>query len=101
LGVFIKRGREVRLEDLEMLASELEGVTQLSRQKLVEEMAILEVHKFATIDADEQPPRVIAYSPLESGWPFWRDLRTFCNKTGHDIDRVISEIRFDVLDEPE
>ncbi len=102
LAVIVKRGRDNGWEQIELPAAELEGATRLPRRTVNEQMAILSRYKLARLSEDEEVGVMMAVAPIpmESGWPFWLDLRAVCEAIGEPVDDVIADIRFDVLDGP-
>ena len=53
--------------------------------------------RFAALEGtNAQMPNVITHTL--NGWPFWRDLRAFCTKTGLIPAEFIVDLRFDLLD---
>jgi hypothetical protein len=96
LLVVVERGSELG-GDLSCPLHEVEQVTSIDREALREHVATLERYGLVSVEiASEDMPSVLTQT-LE-GWPFWRDLRAYCAKTGLTAREFLVELRFDLLD---
>jgi hypothetical protein len=87
-------------DNYEMPAAELEKVTGLARREVLEHLEILRRYGFAYLDEewDRKIAYVVAPTPMQSGWPFWHDLRKVCTTAHRPVDLVVRDIEFDILD---
>jgi hypothetical protein len=96
LLVVLERGSE-RGGDLSCPLHEIEQVTRTDRQTILEHVATLERYAIGSIDSvKDEMPNVVTQTL--DGWPFWRDLRAFCHKTGRAPREFVLDLRFDLLD---
>jgi len=96
LLVIVERGQE-HPGDLSCPLHEIEQVTRTDRVMLEQHIATLERYGIAALEGtNAQMPNVITHTL--NGWPFWRDLRAFCTKTGLIPAEFIVDLRFDLLD---
>ena len=47
---------------------------------------------------DDWDGRQWVYTHTLDGWPFGRDLRDYCQRTGLELSAFIIDLRFDLLD---
>ncbi len=73
--------------------------TGLSPEEFVSLVRLLEERSLVVVDDDHEGNSIIKLTELRSGWPFLDDLRTFCERSPIAPDRLLEELRFDLLDE--
>ncbi|MBC8492798.1 MAG: hypothetical protein H8D43_03350 [Chloroflexi bacterium] len=87
----------IGIEDIPIL--EVESVCRFNREYLSGQYEILERYDFISeIDLDEYRRPHTTLLDLRIGWPIWKDLRTFCDKTGISLHEIVVDLRFDLLD---
>ncbi|WP_458682634.1 hypothetical protein [Prescottella equi] len=79
--------------------SDLRDVTGLDQGVLRERLHQLERAGVAAVEYDEDgvPPYVDTRTVTED-FPLWWDIRKFCSDRGRDLEDVIVNLRFDLLD---
>lgn len=103
LGVLLSRGAVAYDNEVEVLAFELHQCLGIDRGTFIGHVRTLEAHHFAHFAKNNDDVEVVRtsqngfQSPLI--WPMWIDLREFCAATGDDVQDVITNLRFDALDE--
>lgn len=48
---------------------------------------------------DEYEAAQLSFCDFSSGWPFWHDLKSFCDSEELDISLLIESLDFSLLDE--
>jgi len=96
LLVIVERGSELD-GDLSCPLHEVEQVTSLDRYALREHVATLERYGLVSVDVASDDMPSVSTQTLE-GWPFWRELRAYCAKTGLAAHEFVVELRFELLD---
>jgi hypothetical protein len=71
----------------------------LARERVFEHVETMDRYRIAYGEYDERDGLdYICLRPLQSGWKFWSDLRSFCEDTDTSMREVVVELRFDLLD---
>jgi hypothetical protein len=70
----------------------------IGKQKLISHVETLVRYNIARSDHEEMLQPKMYLRPLGSGWPVWRDLRTFCTVTGITLQDILVELRLNLLD---
>jgi glycyl-tRNA synthetase alpha subunit len=84
---------------IEVLLTEVAKACQMNEQEVQNQLAILRRHRFVSEVLQDEwgNPTVIIYD-LEPGWRIWSDLLEYSQQTRIPLDRLLVEIRFDLLD---
>lgn len=96
LLIVVERGTGYR-EDLGLPTHELEQVTNLGPDDLWPHIDTLTRYGIAALD-DDWDGRQWVYTHTLDGWPFWGELRDYCQRTGLELSAFIIDLRFDLLD---
>lgn len=91
--------RWIALEDgdLGLPARELDQVTGLTAENLKPHIDTLSRYGIATLTEDFDGRWWVATRPID-GWPFWSDLKSYCDRTGLGLSAFITELRFNLMD---
>lgn len=94
----VERGLEYG-DDLRCPVHEIAHALKISGQDLHLHLATLQRYGFASVEwerFDDEPPQV--ETKMMNGWTFWRELKTFCERTEIPVSAFVNEMRFDQLD---
>jgi hypothetical protein len=96
LSIIIDRGEPYRF-DLRVPASEVEHATRTDYEMLHAHLVTLE--RYGLVNRDEDFDGIVWLVTREiDGWPFWLELKQFCERTGESLDSFLIDLRFDLLD---
>jgi hypothetical protein len=107
LSIAVRRAYEhaVRKRDLGGLGSstvnptEVQKATRLSNDEIREQVRILEEHKLANVDEDDESGRWTMYISGQGDWSrLPEDIAHFCKEKAIPIDEIFVDLRFDLLD---
>ncbi len=84
----------------EVLLPEVAKACQMGTREVKEQLAILDRHGFISdVYLDERDNGVVDVLDLEpSGWSIWSDILKYSQQTKIPLERILVEIRFDLLD---
>lgn len=79
---------------------EIKEVTGLGESEVKKHLNLLNKYGFLSeLEMDDGIHElVVLISDFSSGWPFWEDLKKFCNKEEIEIDEFIVQLNFKRLD---
>jgi hypothetical protein len=97
--IMIQRASYVKGWGERVIINEIEAVTG-NTGRIVDHHILLQKYRFVTdVEFDEDLRCNVVYLlDLKSGWTFWSDLRTFCNKSGISMEQIINELDFSLFD---
>jgi hypothetical protein len=95
LSVAISRGKEGH-DSVTAMIYDIAEATKTSERDVYKQVQILEQHKLASFDRDNET--VFYLARLRSGGSPWGDLKLFCEGTGISLREMIINLRFDLLD---
>jgi hypothetical protein len=84
-------------DDIGLPTHELEQVTGLGPEDLWPHIDTMTRYHIACVDEDFDSRRWVATYAVD-GWPFWRDLKDYCQRTGLQLSAFVNDLRFDLLD---
>jgi hypothetical protein len=103
LLIMIDRAEE-HAHDLQLPYHELQLVTDTEPDLLSQHVDLLQRYGIVDLWEDDGVWFILtkALGLLDyPDWPFWREVRRFCGRTGVSLERLIMDMRFDLLDEDE
>ncbi|MFF9424780.1 hypothetical protein ACF1BX_36010, partial [Streptomyces globisporus] len=88
-----------RSENNEILLDEVQQVLSIPNEEWRKHYDMLVKYELISV-AEEHYELLGYYSTFceEEGWPMWQELKTYCKGTERDLDEVIENLRFDLLD---
>ena len=84
-----------------ILISDLKGAFNLGERTIAERANQLDAYGLGDvdqIDTDMGPKPAVRIRDLNSGWPLWRDIVTFCNATAEPLEAFTDDLDFARLD---
>ncbi|MCY6370660.1 hypothetical protein [Clostridium ganghwense] len=91
-------GRKKGIDTIyEVPAAEIKAICKMSLKDFIDNIIILEKYNLCYRDKDWEDIDVIRLIDLPyDGW--WKDLKEFCMGTGVDLNKVIVDLQFNLLD---
>lgn len=99
LGIMAMRSYECALKCIVPL-HEIEKATGIDRLNIIQNVEILARRGITSgIEEYDDIPQCILLADTAMGWPYWNDIREFCNKTLISIEVLCVDLDFSVFDE--
>ena len=77
----------------------LRNVTGLTESEMKKHYEMLERYGFLSyIEDDDYGNSICFITELESGWPFWADLKRFTKETTVTLEELVVDLKFSLLD---
>lgn len=96
LTIVLERS-ENYFDDLGLRLSELEQVTGLGPRELKPHLDTLDRYGITHLDEDFEGRWWVGTRALD-GWPFWREVKAYCEGNDISLATLVDDLRFDLLD---
>lgn len=99
LSIMVRRSFENRWGQCSVPLHEISAATGKDIYYIFQHIDILKRgHLISEPEEDEQGCYFCILENDESGWPYWSDIRRFCEKTGININKICVELNFSLFD---
>jgi hypothetical protein len=103
LAILLKRSMNLGIDKLFNSFPDVQQATGFSKKEMFDFISILENHRIVQYviddDDDDVPVPQIEFQSLASGWPFWRNLKNFCELEKLDVSLILEDLDFTCFDE--
>jgi hypothetical protein len=97
LAIIVQRAKYEQFSGMYVLATEIVNATGLSKQELVNEVAVLDRHGFACIEELQGLP-IVEINSANRNWLMWDTIQEFCLSQKMSVNELVVALNFDYFD---